>query len=316
MTDREEPIAAILQDRGVVILDGGMATELERLGADLNDPLWSAKVLVESPNLIERVHYDYFVAGADVATTASYQATFAGFAQRGIGESAAAELLRSSVLLAAAARDRFMDDFPDRPRPLVAASIGCYGASLADGSEYRGDYGLSPQQLIEFHRPRMEALAASEPDLLACETIPCQEEAEALVAVLEDFPEVSAWISFSCRDDRHVCHGELLAECVAIAEQSDRVAAVGVNCTAPKHVAGLLASAAATTSKPLVCYPNSGQSWDAEAKRWEGNAASVDFRTEALQWYQTGARLIGGCCRTTPTTIRGMADSLRQVSSE
>ena len=311
MEHTRDSIGAMLDRQGVVILDGGLATELERLGADLNDPLWSAKVLAEAPHLIERVHYDYFQAGADVATTATYQATFEGFARRGIGKKAAADLMRTSVGLARDARDRFMNEVADGRRPpLIAASIGCYGAWLADGSEYCGDYGLTAAKLTAFHRPRMEVLVESDPDILACETIPCQVEAEALVRLLEDFPGYDAWMSFSCHDNGRVRHGEPLADCVAVAAQSDRVVAVGVNCTAPSFVPGLLAIAKMATDKPLVIYPNSGDTWDAKKKIWIGDPDDVDFSDRAREWYDAGARLIGGCCRTNPATIRGIAESL------
>lgn len=311
MEHTRDSVGAMLDRQGVVILDGGLATELERLGADLNDPLWSAKVLAEAPHLIERVHYDYFRAGADVATTATYQATFEGFARRGIGKKAAADLMRTSVVLARDARDRFMNEVADGRRPpLIAASIGCYGAWLADGSEYCGDYGLTAAKLTAFHRPRMEVLVESDPDILACETIPCQVEAEALVRLLEDFPGYDAWMSFSCHDNGRVRHGEPLADCVAVAAQSDRVVAVGVNCTAPSFVPELLAIAKMATDKPLVIYPNSGDTWDAKKKIWIGDPDDVDFSDRAREWYDAGARLIGGCCRTNPATIRGIAESL------
>ncbi|MCH7473909.1 MAG: homocysteine S-methyltransferase [Gemmatimonadetes bacterium] len=311
MEHTRDSVGAMLDRQGVVILDGGLATELERLGADLNDPLWSAKVLAEAPHLIERVHYDYFRAGADVATTATYQATFEGFARRGIGKKAAADLMSTSVGLARDARDRFMSEVADGRRPpLIAASIGCYGAWLADGSEYCGDYGLTAAKLTAFHRPRMEVLVGSDPDILACETIPCQVEAEALVRLLEDFPGYDAWMSFSCHDNGRVRHGEPLADCVAVAAQSDRVVAVGVNCTAPSFVPELLAIAKMATDKPLVIYPNSGDTWDAKKKIWIGDPDDVDFSDRAREWYDAGARLIGGCCRTNPATIRGIAESL------
>ncbi|MCH7489447.1 MAG: homocysteine S-methyltransferase [Gemmatimonadetes bacterium] len=311
MEHTRDSVGAMLDRQGVVILDGGLATELERLGADLNDPLWSAKVLAEAPHLIERVHYDYFRAGADVATTATYQATFEGFARRGIGKKAAADLMRTSVVLARDARDRFMNEVADGRRPpLIAASIGCYGAWLADGSEYCGDYCRTAAKLTAFHRPRMEVLVESDPDILACETIPCQVEAEALVRLLEDFPGYDAWMSFSCHDNGRVRHGEPLADCVAVAAQSDRVVAVGVNCTAPSFVPELLAIAKMATDKPLVIYPNSGDTWDAKKKIWIGDPDDVDFSDRAREWYDAGARLIGGCCRTNPATIRGIAESL------
>jgi homocysteine S-methyltransferase len=291
---------------GVVILDGALATELERRGADLRDALWSARLLLDNPQLIRQVHRDYFAAGADVATTASYQASLPGLAQRGLSRAQAQDVLGLSVRLAQQARDEFWQAGPPLGRvwPLVAASIGCYGAYLHDGSEYRGDYGLSVRQLMDWHRPRLEILAASGADLLACETIPCMDEAEALVAVLEQTPSVPAWISFSCRDAEHLCHGEKFTDAVALAAQCTNVIAVGVNCTAPRHVAALLRSAAGRTDKPLLAYPNSGEAWDAARQCWCADAEALDWGEAAQQWRAAGARLIGGCCRTTPETIR------------
>src|SRR4051794_6322357 len=228
------PLQPFLDCSGAVILDGGLATELERRGADLRDPLWSAKLLVENPGLIRDVHLDYFRAGADVGTSASYQASFLGFCRRGLSPREAGDLLRLSVRLVQEARDAFMAEAPaGRLRPLVAASVGCYGAYLADGSEYRGDYDLTAEDLIDWHRPRLETLLDAGPDLLACETIPCLAEAEALVRLLEEFPAVPAWLSFSCRDGAHLWTGEPFAEAVRIASAARNVAAVGVNCTAP-----------------------------------------------------------------------------------
>jgi homocysteine S-methyltransferase len=294
---------------GVVILDGALATELERRGADLRDPLWSAKVLIENGDLIRQVHLDYFKAGADVATTASYQASLPGLVQRGLSRIQAVEVLRDSVRLAQDARAEFLEletEKDDRPRPLVAASIGCYGATLHDGSEYRGDYGLSLQQLIDWHRPRFEVLATIGPDLLACETIPTLVEAEALVRLLEESPFTSAWISFSCRDERHLSHGETFAEAVRLVESSANVIAVGVNCTPPRFVAPLLQTVAGRTSKPLIVYPNSGESWDAQRRCWIAGGDAVEWPQAARSWHRAGARLIGGCCRTTPETIRSL----------
>ena len=309
------PLTPFLVNDGVVVLDGGLATELERRGADLGDPLWSAKLLLDAPDLIRAVHLAYFEVGADVATTASYQATFEGFARRGIGPDAAAELLRLSVRIAAEARDTFWaipDNRTGRRRPLIAASIGSYGAFLADGSEYRGDYGLSMDALVAFHRPRMAVLAASGADLLACEAIPCLAEAEALARLLAEFPGTLAWLSFSCRDEAHVCHGERFADGAALAEACDQVAAVGVNCTAPRYVEALLRSASESTTKPLVAYPNRGEAWDAGRRDWvSGEPADVpDFGALAGRWRSAGARLIGGCCRTGPEDVRAIATAL------
>lgn len=309
-----DPIAVILAARPLLILDGALATELERRGANLNDPLWSAKVLLEQPELIRQVHYDYFVAGADVATTASYQATFEAFARRGIAAGEAARLMRTSVELACQARDAFWSVEANRAgrlRPLVAASVGPYGAMLADGSEYKGHYGLSVEQLMAFHRPRLQVLAGAGADLLACETIPCLAEALALARLLPELPGVRAWISFSCKDGEHNCEGERLADCVAQLNDYAQVAAVGVNCSAPEYMPSLLARMRAHTAKPLLVYPNSGETYDGAGKQWHGCAHSQPFAVQARAWYQQGARLIGGCCRTTPDDIRAVADWAR-----
>src|SRR5262245_4985919 len=308
------PFTPILGSNGVVILDGGLATELERRGADLRDPLWSAKLLLENPALIRQVHEDYFRAGADVGTSASYQASFEGFAERGPDAKRAADLMRLSVRLVQEARDRFWND-PDhrqrRCRPLVAASIGCYGAALHDGSEYRGNYGLSVRQLMDWHRPRLDVLATSGADLLACETIPSLTEGEALVRLLEEFPNVPAWLSFSCRDAHHICESQSFQEGNEVAESAANVVAAGVNCTPPQLIEGLLASVQGATSLPLVAYPNSGERWNAAQQRWEDGVAPLDWGQAALRWKTIGAKLVGGCCRTTPDTIREIAASLR-----
>jgi homocysteine S-methyltransferase len=307
------PLAPFLAEGGVVVLDGALATELERRGADLADPLWSAKLLPENPALIRQVHFDYFVAGADVATTASYQATLPGFARRGIDAAQGTALLQRSVDLACAARDEFWNEGRQREgrqRPLVAASIGPYGAYLADGSEYRGDYGLSVEALMDFHRPRLAILVESGADLLACETIPTLVEAEALVALLPEFPAAVAWLSFSCGDEQQLWHGESLRDAVALANGCEQVVAVGVNCTAPRLIEPLLTGVSELAAKPLLVYPNSGERWDAVQHCWLPGAGVTDFGEPARRWRQAGARLIGGCCRTTPDDIRAIARAL------
>jgi homocysteine S-methyltransferase len=308
------PIATILQTHPVVILDGALATELERRGADLRDPLWSAKILIEAPELIRDVHLDYFRAGADCAITASYQASVAGFAGRGLSQAAALELIGRSVRLAAEARDELWVDRESRsgrPRPFVAGSVGPYGAYLADGSEYRGDYGLSEAELIEFHRPRMAALVAAGADMLACETIPCLLEAQALVRLLAEFPGTSAWVSFSARDEQHISNGELLADCAALLDGCPQVAAIGVNCTAPAYIPALIRAARAATSKPILAYPNSGERYEAASSSWHGEASCDAFGEQARQWHAAGAQVIGGCCRTTPEHILAVAEWAR-----
>lgn len=307
-------LQVLLQEYTVLILDGGLATELERKGCDLNDPLWSAKILVEQPAVIKQVHAEYYAAGADVATTATYQATFEAFERRGLSRAEAAELMRLAVRLAAEARDEFWQNSgkeKNRPRPLVAASIGSYGAYLADGSEYRGNYGLSERQLIDFHRPRVELLASSEADMLACETIPCLTEALALAKLLQEFPTCRAWLSFSALDAERNCQGEDLAECLAQLEPFEQIVAVGVNCTAPGNIGGFLQKAQSSTRKPLVVYPNSGELYDANDKVWAVGQAALDFGQQAKSWQAQGAQLIGGCCRTTPADIKAVAQLWR-----
>jgi len=302
------PLARALAQRPVLVLDGALATELERRGCCLVDPLWSAKVLVENPALIAAVHADYFAAGADVAITASYQATIPGFMARGFSEEEAIALLQRSVALARLARDKFWQSHLSRRiYPLIAASIGPYGAYLHDGSEYRGNYGLSVSELMVFHRPRMAALAAARPDLFACETIPCLDEARALAALLAEFPEMTAWISFSARNESQTARGEPIGECAAEMAAHPQVVAIGVNCTAPRFLPGLVSAIRSVTEKPIVVYPNSGETYDPLKHCWVGVAEVDDFVAQAEQWYAAGARLIGGCCRTTPEHIRALA---------
>lgn len=323
-TQFTNPVARCLEEQKFVVIDGALATELEQRGADLRDPLWSAKILLEAPAEIERVHFDYFAAGADVAITASYQASFPGFARRGIDTSEATALMQRSVQLAHNARCLFWDALPaaekaGRMRPLVAASIGPYGAWLADGSEYRGDYGVTRAELLDFHRPRLHVLAETvrrgEADLLACETIPCWDEADVLLQLLAEVPDVPAWLSFSCCDEKHICHGELFADCVAATAAVEQVVAVGINCTPPQFVRALLQSANSVAHKPLLVYPNSGEIWQSDTGTWRPAPAECGFGQRADAWYGAGARLIGGCCRTGPAEVRQVRQSLQRKTS-
>ena len=309
-----DPIHSFLALRPMMVLDGALATELERRGADLQDPLWSATCLIERPELIHAVHLDYFRAGADVATTATYQATFEAFAQRGIESGASAQLMCDAVAMAAGARDEFWAEESNRAgrlRPLVAASVGPYGAMLADGSEYRGRYALSDTALADFHRPRLRVLADAGADFLACETLPCLREALALARVLQELPHACAWISFSCQDGRHNCEGEDIGECAARLQDFPQVIAVGVNCTPPQYITSLLRRMRARTDKPLLAYPNSGERYEASSKRWTGDSGALQFGELARQWFAAGARLIGGCCRTSPQEIRSVKQCLQ-----
>jgi homocysteine S-methyltransferase len=286
-----------------LVLDGGLASQLERHGADLRDELWSARVLLDDPELIRTVHLEYFAAGAEVATSASYQASFEGFERRGLDPREAAALMRRSVQIAREAADEHAER--SGTQPLVAASIGPYGAVLADGSEYDGRYGKSASQLIEFHRPRLEVLLSADPDLLAIETIPSVIEAEALVMLLSQYPESRAWFSFTCGDRRSLHDGTLFAEASAVVASSDQVLAVGVNCSAPNLISSLLTQAT-DVDKPLVAYPNLGAIWDGSRKTWRAEGPRPDFGKLAAEWREAGATLVGGCCGTGPEDIAAM----------
>jgi homocysteine S-methyltransferase len=295
---------------GPMVLDGGMSNQLVAAGHDLSDELWSARLLADEPQAITKAHAAYFAAGAQVAITSSYQASFEGFARKGIGREQAARLMRSSVELArrAAAIGTGNDDqdHPPPPQRWVAASVGPYGAVLADGSEYRGRYGLSVAELERFHRPRVETLAAAVPDVFALETIPDLDEAAALLRIVESLG-LPCWLSYTI-DDVRTRAGQPLDEAFALAAESDAVVAVGVNCCTPRDVAVAVKVAAETTGKPVVAYPNSGEAWNAAKRAWQGpnsfDAALVH------SWLAAGARLIGGCCRVGPAAIAAVRSAL------
>ena len=295
-----------LLERGPVVLDGGLATGFERLGHDLGDALWSARLLRDAPGDIEAVHHAYFEAGADVAITASYHATYEGFAGAGIGPKETTGLLALSVELARRARDAV------RPEGLVAASVGPYAVVLANGAEYTGDYrGVTAEGLAAVHRPRIAALLDAGPDLLAIETIPSIAEVAALVELLAEFPGAEAWMTFCCRDGERLSDGTPIEAAVELAAGSGRLAAVGVNCTPPEHIGPLLARARACTDLPLLAYPNNGRTWDGEAFAWRGAGVDGFPRAVVAAWREQGARGIGGCCGIGPAAIAGVAEALR-----
>ncbi|WP_298182275.1 homocysteine S-methyltransferase [Saccharomonospora sp.] len=286
-----------------LVSDGGLATELEARGHDLGDVLWSARLLLDAPDEIVTAHRAFYEAGAVIATTASYQASFPGFAERGIDRNTAAALLRRSVELARRARDQLSDD---GRRRLVAASVGPYGAALADGSEYRGRYGLTVAQLRDWHRPRLEVLAETSPDVLALETVPDVDEAEALAEAVSGLG-VPAWLTYTVEGDRTRA-GQPLAEAFAVAESSPDIVAVGVNCCTPGDISPALAHAREVTTKPLVVYPNSGENWDTVRRAWWGPSR---YSPElARRWVAEGARVVGGCCRVRPADIARVAEAL------
>lgn len=297
-----------MPDNTVLINDGGLATELEARGHDLSDPLWSARLLVDAPQAITAAHAAFFRAGAMMATTASYQASLDGFAARGIGRQEAVRLLTRSVELARAARDAVTDELGVSGR-WVAASIGPYGAALADGSEYRGRYGLTVAQLADWHRPRLQVLVDAGADVLALETIPDVDEAEALIGLVQA-AGVPAWLSYTIDGDRTRA-SQPLAEAFAAAAGIDEIVAVGVNCCAPADVLAAVRTARDASPdlrKPVIVYPNSGESWDPKRHAWAGRRQfSANL---ARQWASEGARIIGGCCRVRPADIAQVAAQL------
>ncbi|UCD24034.1 MAG: homocysteine S-methyltransferase [Gemmatimonadota bacterium] len=308
-----DPISYFIRQQGFFVLDGGMATQLEARGADLNDRLWSAKVLLEDTDLIRRVHLDFLRAGADCIVSATYQATFHELLRRGMTRADASELLHLSVWLALETRNAFWSHPANRAgriEPIVGASVGPYGAYLADGSEYSGDYDMDEQALYEFHRERWRTLAETAAEIIACETIPSGAEARALTRLLDETPDKCMWISFNCSDGETIADGSSLRDTVAELDNNDRIAAFGVNCTPPSLVSDLIPELRQVSDKPIMVYPNSGEGWDAERKQWTGVAEPVHFGEKATEWFNLGATCVGGCCRTGPGHIREIRAAL------
>lgn len=333
MDPQSEMLDFLRDTGGCAVVDGGLATELERNGADLNDPLWSAKCLISSPHLIRHVHLDYLEAGADVIITSTYQATIQGFESKGFSREESETLLQKSVDLALEARDLFWKKCSQVPfdgisnglvfkwrRILIAASIGSYGAYLADGSEYSGTYGegVTLASLKDFHRRRIQILAGSGVDLLAFETTPNKLETQAYVELLEENDiKIPVWVSFNSKDGVNVVSGDSLVECVSIADSCKNVVAIGINCTPPRFIDGLILSIKKVTTKPIIIYPNSGETYDGNKKEWVASTgvSEKDFVSYVTKWRDNGASLIGGCCRTTPNTIRAISRALCKESA-
>jgi len=300
----------------VHVLDGGLATELEKRGHDISGKLWSARVLLEDPAAIEQLHYDYLKAGADIIITSSYQLTLEGAKAAGYSEAQAEDALLTSVELAVKARDRYLSELPDElpadRQPLIAASVGPWGAHLADGSEYKGDYGLQVAELMAFHWSKLDLLTQTDADLIAFETIPDGVEVVAITNLMLE-RELTCWVSCSLRDSRQL-HG--LGDIATVAAQlsgSPGLVAVGVNCTAPRHISGAVRAIRGVCDVPIVVYPNSGEGWDAVRRCWTGENDAAHFAGHARDWLKAGASIIGGCCRTGPEHIaqlRALVDNL------
>jgi len=295
-----------------VLLDGGLATALEDRGHDLRDPLWSARVLLDAPEHVRAVHLDYLHAGADCIATVTYQATFEGLRARGLSDAEAEGRLRLAVHLAVEARDAFWMDAANRMgrlRPLVAASVGPYGAYLADGAEYTGRYDLDEEGLVSWHRRRWRVLCDTPADLLACETIPSFAEGRALVRLLGETPGRWAWVSFQCRDEGHLADGTPLESAVTACDGADRLLAIGVNCVPPECVVPLLDRARSVSTKTFVAYPNSGERYDPLTGAWRPAAAPL-HPDAVTAWRARGAAVVGGCCRVGPADIARMRRTL------
>jgi homocysteine S-methyltransferase len=288
-----------------LIVDGGLATSLEERGHVLHPRLWSAGVFIQDPGAVENLHVAFLEAGAEIVISASYQMSYEGLAREGLDRDAATDAMRRTVEVAFRARER-----AGRYEARIAASVGPYGAVLCDGSEYRGDYGLTVDRLIGLHRERFSTLAASGADLLAVETIPSLDEARAVLSLLAERDGPPAWLSFTCKDGTRISDGHEIREAAELCDACTRVVAIGVNCTAPRFVAELMDQIRRGSSKPIVVYPNSGQSWNAERRDWSGEPDRGKFVRLANVWAARGAWAIGGCCRVGPDAIREIATSL------
>ena len=284
------------------VIDGGLSNVLENAGYDLNHELWSARLINEEPQALIDAHLKYLQSGAQCIATGSYQATTEGFEKQGFSTARSIELIRKSVDLTREAIKLYLAKNPGAATPIIAASIGPYGAFLADGSEYRGDYTLSKQALKNFHRERIRILDSCEPDLLAFETIPSFTEAVAISELLTEFDR-PAWISFSCKSPKHISDGTLIRDAVKAIHGNPAIWALGVNCTDPKYISGLIDNIKAITDKHIIVYPNSGEQYDPENKKWHGKSNAETFSKLTKEWLQHGADIVGGCCRVGPAHI-------------
>jgi homocysteine S-methyltransferase len=292
-------------------MDGGLATELEARGFDIGTELWSAALLRSNPSAIVDVHRAYLEAGAEIIACASYQASRQRFMSLGLSEEEADDLMVGSVELTCTARKQFLDAHPETTyTPIVAASVGPYGAVLHDGSEYTGNYSIDQTGLHDFHETRLQLLDQSYADVLACETIPNRIEARVLGELLKK-ARLPAWVSFSCGDDRRISDGTPLREVSSLFRDHPRVLALGINCTAPHLIRPLIGEIRkAVPGKAIIVYPNSGEIYDVSTKSWFGTARPDECTAAAQSWRDAGAKIIGGCCRVGPEHITAIRDQL------
>jgi homocysteine S-methyltransferase len=308
------PFDPIIQKNKYLLLDGGLATELEKMGHNLDHPLWSAKVLIESPESIRRVNRSYLEAGSDIIVTASYQLSYPGAKEVGISTSETTSLLKRSVQIGKDAIRAYVDMHPAKEfTPLLAASMGPYGAFLANGAEYTGVYNVSKVDLLDFHERRWAVFAASQVDILAFETIPNIYEAETIRRLSEDIPEKPIWVSFCCKDAKHISDGTPIGEAASLFHDLDHAVGIGINCTAPSYILSLLELIKPVADgKEIMVYPNSGESYDVSHRCWIGERDPENYATQARQWYEAGARILGGCCRTGPEHIARIKEILEK----
>jgi len=300
----------IIKSKYPFIIDGGLSNVLEEQGCDLNHKLWTANLLEKNPEAIIQAHYHYLKAGAQCITTSSYQASIPGLIAIGYNRDTAEKLLIKSIQLAEIAIKKALEaDIVDF-KPLIAASVGPYGAYLADGSEYHGNYGVTDEVLRVFHLERIRILDHSNADILACETIPCLQEARVLSDLLNHVSK-PVWISFSCKDEQHLNDGSKIKNIVSIFRNHPKVFAIGVNCTDPKYISGIIKCIKASAgNKKIIVYPNSGEAYNAKSKTWLGLSDPKLFVKMTKEWSKLGADIIGGCCRIGPEHIRKVSEIL------
>ena len=293
-----------------LLIDGGLSNVLENQGLNLNHKLWSAYILETNPEAIIKAHFTYLKSGSQCVTTSSYQASVKGYMDLGFDKTKAKKLILRSVELAEIAIKRYTTTTENEFQPLIAASIGPYGAYLADGSEYHGNYDVSDDLLKEFHLSRIKLLDSTNADFFACETIPSFQEAKVISEIIKHTNK-SAWISFSCKNEQHLNDGTKIDDCVKYFASHPKIFAIGVNCTAPKYISGLIKSIKTNSGgKKIIVYPNSGEAYNAESKTWLGLSDPNLFVDMSKEWIELGANIIGGCCRIGPDHIKSINDIL------
>lgn len=305
-------LEGIIKENGIMVIDGSMGTALERLGADNSSSLWTAGTLAKDPELVKQVHLDYFRAGADCGITCTYQATIPGLMENGYTNDEAERIIADSIRLFLEARDAWWNaegKAEGRSYPLCLAGIGPYGAYLADGSEYRGKYGVSDDVIYDFHRRRLEIVKEAGADIALIETQPSLSEAMIAGDICEELG-LDYWISFSCRDGMRINEGDLIRECAeALSDGRPHLKMIGVNCSKPEYISSLIRQLKAVTELPIAVYPNSGLIYDPVTKTWSAPEGVLDFGSYALEYMKAGAAAVGGCCTTDAEQIKQVAEA-------